>query len=76
MAVVMPLVGFDHDRNRMGMGSAYYDMSFAFKKKFSTPKLIGIAFDEQQIQSIVPNDWDIPMDIIITPTQTFRKKGS
>lgn len=72
-AVIVPLVGFDHQCNRMGMGSGYYDQSFAFKQKFTTPELIGIAFDEQRLQSITINHWDIPMDIIITPTQVFRK---
>ena len=55
------------------MGSGYYDQSFAFEQKFTTPELIGIAFDEQRLQSITTNHWDIPMDIIITPTQVFRK---
>ena len=73
-AVIVPLVGFDRNRNRMGMGSGYYDMSFAFKKQFPTPKLIGIAYDEQQIESMVTNNWDISMDIIITPSQVFRKQ--
>ena len=73
-AVIVPLVGFDRNRNRMGMGSGYYDMSFAFRKQLETPQLIGIAFDEQQRTSIAVNDWDIPMDIIITPSQIFRKQ--
>ena len=72
-AVIVPLLGFDHHCNRIGMGGGYYDMSFAFKQKFSILELIGIAFDEQQVDSIKINYWDVPMDIIVTPTQIFRK---
>jgi 5-formyltetrahydrofolate cyclo-ligase len=47
----MPLVGFDEQKNRLGMGGGFYDRTLAFKKhqKHTHPKLIGLAFDCQKI---------------------------
>jgi 5-formyltetrahydrofolate cyclo-ligase len=40
----MPLVGFDEQKNRLGMGGGFYDRTLAFKKhqKHTHPKLIGL----------------------------------
>ncbi|WP_119343237.1 5-formyltetrahydrofolate cyclo-ligase [Facilibium subflavum] len=72
--VLVPLVGFDTQKNRIGMGGGFYDTSFSFRRSpfFKTPKLIGIAFDEQQVNTIAINSWDITMDVIITPTQVIQ----
>lgn len=70
----MPLVGFDQDKNRMGMGGGFYDRTLAFKKHqqvFKNPKLIGLAFDCQQVENLEAQDWDIPLDAIITPTKIY-----
>jgi 5-formyltetrahydrofolate cyclo-ligase len=60
--VVTPLVAFDHDCNRIGMGGGYFDRAFAFLKSRQTwlrPKLVGLAFDCQKVEKIAPNPWDI-----------------
>ena len=41
--VFMPLVAFDRDGNRIGMGKGYYDHTFSEKSKWSKmPLLLGI----------------------------------
>jgi len=67
--VITPLVAFDHQNNRIGMGGGYFDRTFAFlkeRKSFFRPKLIGIAFDCQKTAEIVPNPWDIRLFSIIS----------
>ena len=66
--VLMPLVAFDRDGKRLGMGGGYYDRCFEFRKTAdcSRPILIGLAHDCQQIADIPNDTWDMPLDIIIT----------
>lgn len=73
--IFMPLVGFDQDKNRIGMGGGFYDRTLAFKKnkqKHSNPKLYGLAFDCQKVKKIKIQKWDIPMDAVITPTTIYH----
>lgn len=67
--VIVPIVGFNQDKYRMGMGGGFYDYSFSFKKSNKKPITIGIAFDEQQNNDIIIDSYDIQLDTIITPTR-------
>ncbi|PID64872.1 MAG: 5-formyltetrahydrofolate cyclo-ligase, partial [Gammaproteobacteria bacterium] len=73
--VVTPLVAFDEQRNRIGMGGGFYDRTFAFKaeaKPFSKPQLIGVAFETQRLPvTITANPWDICPDAIITEQRIY-----
>ena len=60
--VVTPTVAFDNFNNRIGMGGGYYDRCFSFlrhRRKWLTPKLLGVAFQCQQVEKISPNTWDV-----------------
>lgn len=69
--ILMPLVGFDSKGNRLGMGGGYYDRTLAFTQVTQLtqqkPILIGIAHDEQEVETLPFEPWDIPVDIIVTP---------
>ncbi|WP_334064378.1 5-formyltetrahydrofolate cyclo-ligase [Alteromonas genovensis] len=66
--ILMPLVGFDSKGNRLGMGGGYYDRTLAFTQfTQQKPILIGIAHDEQEVETLPFEPWDIPLDIIVTP---------
>jgi 5-formyltetrahydrofolate cyclo-ligase len=69
--VFTPLVAFDYLGNRLGMGGGYYDRTFSFLKYRSKPKLIGLAYDFQQIPKVPFERWDIPLNIIITENQVL-----
>jgi len=72
--VIVPLVAFDSDCNRLGMGGSYYDRALAFKKtssKTSSPLLIGLAYELQKVNILEINSWDIPMDGIISESKTY-----
>lgn len=67
--VVTPTVAFDRERNRIGMGSGYYDRCFAHlrnRQHWLRPKLIGVAFACQEVEKISPNPWDIPLYAVIS----------
>lgn len=68
-AVIVPLLGFDGNANRIGMGGGYYDRSFAFRKRRGTwrrPLLIGAAYSFQQVNALSTEHWDVPLDFVVT----------
>jgi 5-formyltetrahydrofolate cyclo-ligase len=62
--LVVPLVGFDSGRYRLGYGGGFYDRTLAVA--VPRPHTIGIAFAEVELPSIHPQPHDIPMDVIVT----------
>ena len=67
--VITPLVAFDRQKLRIGMGGGYFDRTFSFlanRKVYLHPKLIGVAFACQEVEKIVANPWDIPLFAIVT----------
>ncbi|NNE73244.1 MAG: 5-formyltetrahydrofolate cyclo-ligase [Acidimicrobiales bacterium] len=68
--VLVPLVAFDAQCHRIGMGRGYYDRFFADWP--TRPPLIGVAFDAQQVDSIPARRWDVSLDAVVTPSHTHR----
>ncbi|WP_321323911.1 5-formyltetrahydrofolate cyclo-ligase [Thiomicrorhabdus sp.] len=66
--VFMPLVGFDNQGNRLGMGGGYYDRTFEFKiqNKTHPTKLIGWAHECQRVEKLPKEPWDVPLDGVLT----------
>jgi 5-formyltetrahydrofolate cyclo-ligase len=70
-AVLAPLVGFDRQCYRLGYGGGYFDRTLA---AFSTrPLAIGVGYEVSQIESILPQSFDIPMDVIVTEARIRRR---
>lgn len=68
--ILMPLVGFDNDGNRLGMGGGYYDRTLAYTRHaIKKPMLIGVAHDLQRVDRLPYASWDIPLNAIVTPTR-------
>lgn len=63
-AVLMPPVGFDARGYRLGYGGGYFDRTLA--SIMPQPLKIGVAFELSRIDTIHPQDYDIPMDFIVT----------
>ena len=77
--VLMPLVGFDDQGNRLGMGGGYYDRSFAFLRQahgIKKPRLLGVAHALQRVASLPFESWDVPMNAVVTETALQRIKTS
>jgi len=67
--VLVPLVGFDGQGNRIGMGGGFYDRALAWARRLSRwqgPKRIGIAYDCQRVERIEPRPWDVPLHGVMT----------
>lgn len=73
--VLMPLVAFDEDGNRLGMGGGYYDRTFAFQKTSSVKKpfLIGLAYQFQYVKQIPTEIWDVSMDMVVTEEKIYAR---
>ncbi|MDN2662666.1 5-formyltetrahydrofolate cyclo-ligase [Psychromonas sp. 14N.309.X.WAT.B.A12] len=68
--VFTPLVAFDTQGNRIGMGGGYYDRLLTpwFTNR-SGPYPIGLAHDCQCVTQLPIEAWDVPLPEIITPQQ-------
>lgn len=70
--ILVPLVAFDAQGNRLGMGAGFYDRTLAARARrthWRRPRLIGIAYDFQKVAQLVPAPWDVPLDGVVTPVQ-------
>ncbi|MFT5592004.1 MAG: 5-formyltetrahydrofolate cyclo-ligase [Oceanicoccus sp.] len=74
--VFMPLVAFDENGGRLGMGGGFYDRTFEFLKQsgFNKPKLIGLAHEFQKVATLPIETWDVPLDGIITEKSSYTVK--
>lgn len=69
--IFTPLVAFDNQGNRLGMGKGYYDRTLAnWQEKNIYP--IGLAHDCQQVDHIDAKPWDVPLPEIITPSKHWQ----
>ncbi|MEJ0098574.1 MAG: 5-formyltetrahydrofolate cyclo-ligase [Pseudomonadota bacterium] len=77
--VFLPLVGFDIQGNRIGMGRGFYDRHFAHRLRmtgYRRPLLIGIAYDVQMVAALPRAAHDVPLDAIVTESSIRRFQGS
>jgi 5-formyltetrahydrofolate cyclo-ligase len=70
-AVLAPLVGFDRDCYRLGYGGGYFDRTLAALAP--RPWVIGVGFELSRLETIYPQSFDIPMDLIVTEAGTQRR---
>ena len=73
--VLAPLVGFDDSGNRLGMGGGFYDRSFDFLLRrdcWRKPRLVGLAFEFQQLPQLPAQPWDVPLTAVATDTHWHR----
>lgn len=61
----LPLVGFDANGGRLGMGGGFYDRSLA-ACNLPLPQLLGLAHSCQQVDQLPLEPWDMPLDAVVT----------
>lgn len=69
-AIVTPAVAFDLKCSRLGYGKGYYDR-FLSSVKCSTR--IGFAYDFQIVESVYAEDFDEPVDIVVTEKRIINR---
>ena len=68
-----PLVGFDEACYRLGYGGGYFDRTLAVLSPRALA--IGIGFEVQRLETIYPQSFDVPMDLIVTEAG-IRKRST
>ena len=73
--VLLPLVGFDPQGGRLGMGGGYYDRTFASAARWpKRPVLLGVAHECQKVARLPLEPWDIQLDGIVSDARVYRKR--
>ena len=65
--LLVPLSAFDKTGHRIGYGAGYYDRAIdRLRAKGLKPRLIGIAFDCQEVASVPAEPHDVALDALLT----------
>lgn len=67
--VILPLVGWDRQGGRLGMGGGFYDRTLA---GVTGPLRVGVAHTVQEVDSIPQEEWDVCLDYIATESALNR----
>ena len=70
--LLVPLVAYDNNLNRLGYGGGYYDRFIEKLEKTKKIIKIGLAFSFQKISSIPIDQYDKRLDFIITEKEILR----
>lgn len=71
--VFTPLVAFDRQGHRLGMGGGYYDRTFARIGLHKThAPLTGLAYAFQEVAALPAEAWDVPLRHIVTERTVIR----
>ena len=70
--LLVPLVAYDGNLNRLGYGGGFYDRYIQKIDKIKKVIKIGLAFSFQKIKSIPINQYDKRLDFIITEKEILR----
>ena len=69
--LLVPLVAFDSDGQRLGMGRGFYDRTLQNWKQYHFLP-VGLAHDCQQVKQLPTAAWDIPLPALITPSKIWH----
>jgi 5-formyltetrahydrofolate cyclo-ligase len=71
--MLVPLAAFDTRGHRIGYGAGHYDRAIArLHAKGMRPRLIGIAFDCQEVPAVPDEEHDVRLDAILTESGLRR----
>lgn len=64
--ILLPMLGFDREGNRIGQGAGHYDRALELRP---SALRIGIAWSVQEVSAIPADPWDVPLDAILTEAE-------
>ena len=64
--ILIPLLGFDKNLNRLGYGAGYYDRWIEKTRKKKNVLKIGLGLSSQKINDIPINKYDRKLDYVVT----------
>ncbi len=68
--LVTPLVAFDTQGQRLGMGGGFYDRTLQNWQQHGLQP-VGYAHDCQQVDALPSEEWDIPLPAVVTPSRLW-----
>lgn len=75
--VLFPLVGFDEQGGRLGMGGGFYDRTFANTHLWpARPKMIGVAHECQKVDHIPRERWDVELEGVLTDERYYAANAA
>ncbi|MBX2860162.1 MAG: 5-formyltetrahydrofolate cyclo-ligase [Vampirovibrio sp.] len=72
--LLLPGLAYDTSGHRLGYGKGYYDRFIAGLPAFHSLTLVGSAPEALVWPSLPADEWDQPVDILVTETQVYRPK--
>ena len=70
--IIVPIVAFDKSCYRIGYGGGYYDR---FLSSGMNCAKIGVAFEEQSVECVIKDKFDIQLDMIITQEKIYKRNN-
>jgi 5-formyltetrahydrofolate cyclo-ligase len=73
--ILIPALAFDRRGFRLGFGGGFYDRILGpiAETREKIPKFVGVGYTWQlRSESLPTNRWDVPVDVVVTETETFR----
>jgi 5,10-methenyltetrahydrofolate synthetase len=71
--MLLPVVAIDPAGFRLGYGGGYFDRTLAAMQP--RPVTVGLGFDFQQVASIAPEPWDVPLDWRVSEAGAVKIAG-
>jgi len=69
--ILVPLVGWDEQGNRLGMGASFYDRMFQPFADLDRPARIGVAYELQKVPAVPCEPWDVRLHGMLTENGWF-----
>ena len=70
-AVLLPMNGWDAAGYRLGYGGGFFDRTLAALPR--KPAVIGVTYEMAKMTTIHPQNWDIPVDWVVTERGVYRR---
>jgi len=71
--VIAPLLVFDRKLYRVGYGGGYYDTTIAELSKQRKIVTVGLGFEFQRVEEIPVDQYDFPLDYVLTEKQVYKR---
>ena len=69
--LITPLVAFDEQGQRLGMGGGFYDRTLQNWQQHGVWP-VGLAHDCQHVPALPAEEWDIPLPAVVTPSRIWQ----
>lgn len=66
--LLLPLLAFDDAGWRLGYGGGFYDRTLGALRARKPIVAIGLAYDGQRVDAVPHDDYDEPLDFVLTPS--------